>query len=63
VPQTETPPFVPRGQGRSVVIRIGGREERMPSCGECEHSRSALELKNAHNPGSLIADERPRMDA
>lgn len=54
MPQTETPPFVPRRQGRSVVIRIGGREERMPSCGECEHSRSALELKNAHT-GILAA--------
>jgi hypothetical protein len=45
----------PRGQGRSVVIRIGGREERMPSCGECEHSRSALELKNAHSMSEFLS--------
>lgn len=31
VPPTETPPFVPGGTVFSVVIRIGGREERIPS--------------------------------
>lgn len=45
MPQAEMPPFVPRGQGRSVVIRIGGREERMPSCGECKTVRSELDFK------------------
>lgn len=31
MPQAETPPLVPRGQGRRVVIRNGGPEERIPS--------------------------------
>jgi hypothetical protein len=30
-PSRLTPPFVPGGQGRKVVIKMGDREERMPS--------------------------------
>lgn len=31
VPIRESPPFVPGGTGFSVVMRIGGERERMPS--------------------------------
>ena len=31
VPVGDSPPFVPGGTGLSVVIRMGGERERMPS--------------------------------